>query len=415
MKSLKIRKSAIPMAVSGTFVVLLLLSDVCYYLRITPSGLFPGIVKTAFYALVLLCGIWTIIRKRIALDSAILLFLCFTGVTLISTVRGVPTDIAVWRQLIHLTFFATSFVVSYAATEFEGILHCQQFLKLPFWLFSVLYCFAALKNGISVQNAVYYLIVFLPVLSFFKSSSLRRIMSVFLVLLTLLSNKRTMLVAVVAYFMVCELLSNRRITKEKFIWKSILYTGGCIGLYFVFPIIIQALDITVFKELSISHILEDGGSNRFYIYGMLWAQQMRGNFTHWLIGDGYNAVLFSRVCRDGVLGAYVSAHNDYLEVLYDYGIVGLTLYLAFLGLMLKRGLAMVRAERTYGYAFVGSVAMVLIISLSSHLIIYLNYYAAFFLFWGMCLADHHKKEKIIQKYRSEAIGENICNYSGVQL
>lgn len=393
MRSLKIRKSAVPMAVSGVFIILLLLSDVSYYLRITPTGLFPGIVKTAFYAIVLLCGVWSFARKRIAVDSAILLFLCFTSVTLISTALGVPTDIAVWRQLIHLTFFAASFVVSYVATDAVGIWHCQRFLKFPFWLFSALYCFAALRIGISTQNAVYYLIVFLPILSFFKRPLLRGVLSVFLVLLTLLSNKRTMLVAVVAYFLVFELLSNRRITKVKFICKSILYTGGCIGLYFVFPIIIQALDITVFKELELSHILEDGGSNRFYIYGMLWVQQMRGSFTHWMIGDGYNAVLFSGICRDGILGAYVSAHNDYLEVLYDYGVVGLSLYLAFLGVMLKRGLTMVRAERTYGYAFVGSVVMVFIISLSSHLIIYLNYYVIFFLFWGMCLADHNIRRK----------------------
>ena len=393
MRSLKIRKSVIPMAVSGIFITLLLLSDVCYYLRITPKGLFSGIAKTTFYAMVLLCGAWSFVRKRIAVDSTILLFLCFTTATLISTALGVPTDIAVWRQLIHLTFFAASFVVSCIATDAVGIWHCQRFLKLPFWLFSALYCFAALEIGISTQNAVYYLIVFLPVLSFFKSPLLRQVLSVFLVLLTLLSNKRTMLVAVVAYFLVLELLSNRRITKGKFICKCILYTGGCIGLYFVFPTIVQALDITVFNELKVSHILEDGGSNRFYIYGMLWKQQMRGSLTHWLIGDGYNAVLFSGICRDGMLGAYVSAHNDYLEVLYDYGIVGLSLYLAFLGLMLKRGLAMVRDERTYGYAFVGSVVMVFIISLSSHLIIYLNYYVIFFLFWGMCLADHNAKRK----------------------
>lgn len=396
MRLLRIRKSLIPMALCSICTILLLLSDVCFYLRITSSSLFPGIMKTALYAGICFSALWLLVRKRTALDLPVKIFLAFTCVTMFATACGVATDIALWRQIIHLTFFAAAFVASYLSTQHTDMRYTKKYLLLPLWLITFLFILAVLTRGIHVQNAVYYLVMFLPVLSLIRSKSIRIGMSVLMALFTLLSNKRTMLIAVVAYFLVYELLSNKRQTRRIFISKVIIYMAGCFGLYFVFPKIVQMLGISVFRELEISHIVEDGGSNRVFIYGMLWARQSVSSLRHWLIGDGFNAVLFSRICTDGILGEWVSAHNDFLEVLYDYGIIGLTLYLAFLGILLRKGLQMIRSGRIYGYAFFCSIIMVLIISMSSHLIIYLNYYVIFFIFWGMCLADHMKEDRMYE-------------------
>lgn len=393
MRSLKIRTGAILMTACSMFVLLLLLSDVCYYLQITQTGLFTGIVKTAFYAGILLCAVSLVTLKHLRLDISIKIFFCFTGVTLISTALGVPTDISVQRQLIHLTFFAAAFVVSYVSTGRMGILYSKKYLLRLMWLFAILFCVVLVRGGLQTQNVVYYLIVFLPVLALLDSCPLRIVLSIFMAFLALISNKRTVVIAVVAYFLCRGLVSNRNQTKTQFIGKTLLCIISCLFLYFILPAIIQAMNITVFKELDPSHILEDGGSNRFYIYDMLWAKQTNSGLLHWLFGDGYNSVFFSQICQDGLLGEYVSAHNDYLEVLYDYGVVGLALYFVFLGLLLKRGLAMIRGGRKYGPAFFSSVIMVMIISISSHLIIYLNYYVILFIFWGMCLADYNKSNR----------------------
>lgn len=351
--------------------------------------------RTVCYAVILGCALWTLIKHWWRLERTVGIFMIFTLFTLFSTAVGVTTDIATWRQLVHLTFFASAFVISYICTTRLNMATVSKYLKALMLLFTIVFCFVLALKGLRTQNAVYYVIMFLPTVILVKSKAIQWALVVFMAVAALLSNKRTVLVAVVAYFLAYELLSNKKQTPKKMIEKSILYVMACVGLYFIYPVVFGKLNITVFDELRISHIVEDGGSNRTYIYGMLLGKQMNSGILHWLVGDGYNSVLFSQICTDGPLGIYVSAHNDYLEVLYDYGLCGLVLYIAFLTSLFRKGLQMIRANRVYGYAFLGSVIMTLVISISSHLIIYLNYYVIFFIFWGMCLADHHSRQQVL--------------------
>ena len=123
------------------------------------------------------------------------------------------------------------------------------------------------------------------------------------------------------------------------------------------------------------------------------ANTKNSSIKHWLIGSGYNSVLLSKVCTDGFLGASVSAHNDFLEVLYDYGVIGISIYVTFFLSLINKGINMVRDQYKYGKSFISSILIVIFTSLTSHLIIYLNYYAIIFCFWALCLADYRYGDK----------------------
>ena len=126
---------------------------------------------------------------------------------------------------------------------------------------------------------------------------------------------------------------------------------------------------------------------------MLWKNQLTGSVKHWLIGDGYNAVLLAHICKDGVGGGWVSAHNDFLEIIYDYGIVGFALYISFLVMLIRTGIKMQKMHYEYASAFMGTVIMVIVMSMTSHLIIYLNYYVIIFMFWAICISDYNVRKR----------------------
>lgn len=370
-------------------VLLILLPELSYYIGFTNAAFASGMVKTYIYFVALLFGLLVYTQKHQPLEPVINIFIVFTLFTIISTSLGITPDISIWRQCIHLTFFGSALVTFYLGTERMGIKSCSKYLILAYAVVAIVYCFAVvLGSGGIVGNAIYFLLLFLPVTSFISSSLLRKVMYFLQTFMVLISNKRTALIALIVYFFVHEWLSNKNISGYKKILKGFAYIAVVLAIYFLYPIITQNFDITVFDELSSSHIMEDGGSNRFYIYERLWSVQRSSNMSHWLIGSGYNSVLLSHICTDGVGGEWVSAHNDFLEVLYDYGIIGLGLYIAFFSLMIRKAYGMLKKKYCYAVPFFCSIAMTIIISLTSHLVIYLNYYSIMFVFWGICLADY---------------------------
>ena len=264
---------------------------------------------------------------------------------------------------------------------------------MSYLIIASFYFIAILENKSLSGNVVYYLLVYLPLTPMIKLTILKRGLYVFQFIVILLSNKRTALIAFVAYCLSYEWMTDKNISLKKRIYKGVLYIMILVILYIIFPIICEKLHITVFNELELSHITEDGGSNRLYIYNQLWQTQKISSIKHWLIGSGYNSVLLSKVCTDGFLGASVSAHNDFLEVLYDYGVIGISIYVTFFLSLINKGINMVRDQYKYGKSFISSILIVIFTSLTSHLIIYLNYYAIIFCFWALCLADYRYGDK----------------------
>lgn len=72
----------------------------------------------------------------------------------------------------------------------------------------------------------------------------------------------------------------------------------------------------------IENVQEDGGSNRDHVYTVTWHLITSQNMGSLLVGNGYNAVL-----RDSPI--HFSAHNDFMEITYDYGLIGLMCYIIF--------------------------------------------------------------------------------------
>lgn len=389
-KGIYIRKNRVTVSLFLVImgVVLILVSELSRYTGESTSSIISGIQKTIIYAIILLGFFLACTKKHSQMEKAGELLLAFSLITVISTFFGVTPDIPFWRQAIHLMLFVSVFWTVYIATEQFKLEGCIGILIFAYILVVSVYCIAIITQKKIDGNVVYYLLLFLPLTSMIKSNTLKKVLYVLQIFAVLVSNKRTALIVVVMYLLCDEWMSNKRVVGKKKIWKGIIYIVIIIALYIAFPLISQKLNITVFNELELSNITEDGGSNRLYIYGQLWMTQKNSSLLHWGIGSGYNSVLLSKICTDGPLGEAVSGHNDFLEVLYDYGVIGLMLYISFLVSIIKKAIKMKKNQYRYAVPFMGSILIVVFMSLTSHLVIYLNYYAVMFAFWALCLADY---------------------------
>lgn len=376
----------------------ILLSEMMVYLNLLSEGFISGPQKTLLFAWILFWSLVEIMQNCEKLNKSYTVFFAFTVVTLCSTAIGVEQDISILRQMIHITVFFSVFTAFYIGTKQLGKEPPIRLVKFAYLVVALVYVYGKFVNRSDEgsANVIYYVLMFLPITVLIETNIIRKVSYIFQILAVLQSNKRTALIALLIYFVFIEIQTNRNISGQKLVLKIIVYCVGLLAIWFSFPYVISLLDVTVFDELSLGSVQHDGGSNRFYIYKQLWNVQKNSGFFHWIIGDGYNSVLLSKICTDGLNGGNVSAHDDFLEVLYDYGLIGITLYGSFFFCLFKNGVKASK-EMDYKIPFFCSIMMVLTISVTSHLIIYLNYYALMFAFWGICLAVADKQQYALKR------------------
>lgn len=179
---------------------------------------------------------------------------------------------------------------------------------------------------------VYYCITFLPmVLYTVEDSKTKNRFFLITILLLMLSTKRSgTIVAIVGY--VIYLFNDVRVrenirNKGK---KYLRYIFG-IALAMILLIVMDKLfSFAIFERLR--NIASDQGSGREYIWSYVLNAFHQSETSVRYLGHGFNAVYY----RLKPFGADRLAHNSYLEFLYDYGYIGLSIFILFLLGMLRK-------------------------------------------------------------------------------
>jgi len=149
-------------------------------------------------------------------------------------------------------------------------------------------------------------------------------------------------------------------------------------LIFIGGVIFYLLYFTDF--LSANRTLErffdnngDMDSGRSNIYMNVFTMFLKSDFFNMLLGHGFGTVeLHSK--------SGLSAHDDFLEVLYDFGVVGLILYCRFHYCFFIKVLHFYKLRSYYAYPMIFAYACFFILSIVSHMFGYPYFYLlAFFL------------------------------------
>lgn len=221
-------------------------------------------------------------------------------------------------------------------------------------------------------NQIYYPLLLLPWLYLARSWLMHIIAALAVGILVFMSLKRGALCAFAAStisFFYARQRSNPAL------WKAnLVLLVGFLGLAFLaFGAINQARDDQFARRLT--SILDDQGSGRYDVYADTWSMVEKAAWAKIALGHGHNTVVYN-----SSLG--LSAHNDWLEVIYDYGVFGFGLYVLLHLLLLRRSYQLFVTRSMYFSPFVGAYALFFVMSAISHVFIYPWYFIFLTAFWG---------------------------------
>lgn len=221
----------------------------------------------------------------------------------------------------------------------------------------------------------YYVLFLLPTLLLTPYKWLRY-MGLFITGLVLFSSfKRGGVIAfvlgIIAYLFVKEILVERKFT------RLLVFLIALIALFIILIFVDNAMGNIISERIL--YIREDGGSGRDQVWPTTWNMIKASDVQQLLFGHGYLAVL-----RDSPLK--LSAHNDFLEVLYNYGIVAFVPYVLLHIRLIQQVFASIRAKHGYAPILAFTYTIFLSLSMISIIILY-PLMTLIAITWGMTQND----------------------------
>lgn len=227
----------------------------------------------------------------------------------------------------------------------------------------------------SGEASIYFIITLLPFVLCCKEK-VRNFLLIMTIVSVFITLKRTALIAVIISLLVYLFVRFKNKDEHKF--RLVLYgIAVLIIIVIAYQLVVQYTGNDLLAKLLDTQ--EDGGSNRDIIYHAVIEKFLSLGLGQKLLGVGYNGVRYSYNIVSA--GSVVSAHNDFLEVLCDYGIIGFILYIWIIIKQIKSYLYLRRIESELAPAMAASIVLFFVLSTFSHLILYTSYFMNILVFW----------------------------------
>lgn len=246
------------------------------------------------------------------------------------------------------------------------------FIGLFFFLQSKFQKVSIEEEGMLARsNVIYNVLLTIPWILLIKNGRYKFFFILIVSLAVMYSGKRsTFLILILSLLpLLYSVVNNIRSRFQKVLLLSCLGLIVLGGLLFVN----SRMDNLITNRLE--SIEEDQGSGRLLIYEHVISLQSKSSVAEWIFGHGHMGVR-----RDSYYE--MSAHNEFLEVLYDYGIIVFLLYCVIYFFLIKRLINLFRIKSEYFIPYYMSVCIFVVMSMVSHLIIYSTYFIYLILFWG---------------------------------
>ena len=265
-------------------------------------------------------------------------------------------------------------------------------LAIPFLSYSFysMRSSASMYSGFLLLNPVYFISYLMPVVLLLRSKVLKVGILLLIFVVVILSYKRLAILAYSTSILVYFYYLSRSGSNAKF-WKIITVFLGSVMFIAVMAFSFRYMGAAFGLDWSgrMSDMVSGGGSGRFDIWkGTIAA--LASQPSYWLFGHGYLATENT---------AFGWAHNDFIEILYDFGLLGLALYLMFIGKIIKTFIEMKKLRYMHLDAFAVSLVWFAWGTMFSMLVIKPFWFLSLAFFWGMTIADFENTKR--QAYISE--------------
>lgn len=287
------------------------------------------------------------------------------GVILTSLFASLLSPLSVYTYLI---LFLPLCVLFYINTVLEKI--DKDFILIAFstLLVALLFCYFTHYSFVSTlvelntftTNSSYFLLFLLPIVFCLKKNTIKYIFAVLISVAVFLSSKRGGIIALgLAWFMY--FFGSFEGSLKHGFSRILFVVFFSFVLYYSFNLVNSYGED--FLTTRFERMNESKGSNRIEIYENTINMIMSSSISSIILGHGWNTVL-----RDSSFA--LSAHNDFLEIIYDFGIIVFILYILIYVRLFKRLFFMRRSKSEYTRQFASAIAIFTVISLVSHIVIY---------------------------------------------
>lgn len=297
-------------------------------------------------------------------------------------------------QIFQVLLWPTSFLATYYSVRRK-----PEYAKILLWTFVLIFVFGLITfiyvkmiqtsfSGFGLElrsNSVFCVVSTLPFLLLFRSVIIKYFGVVITLIVVLFSNKRSVSL-IFALAIIPTIWSSISNIKSR-IKKIFLITIIVVGLIFIYLYIIDNYLGNLLVE-RFSNIEDDGGSGRDQIWATIIDKINRSDVLLVLFGHGHNTV---REIVD-----FPAAHNDFLDVIYDYGFITLIFYLYFHLTLLKNTCIYLKQDYVFAASYYFEYVTFVIMSFVSILLMQQRYLIYMAVFWALveAIKDNNNENKI---------------------
>lgn len=207
-------------------------------------------------------------------------------------------------------------------------------------------------------GVAYYALYLLPIMLACDKRWLRVISILIVSVIIISSIKRGGLIALVlglfAYLLVSQFIS------KKGLKTTIILFITLVALVILFYVLINYLGDNIIERLSDRD--DETGSGRLDIWNSLIQRLGMQDFEFWIFGNGHMST--TKYSWENL-----TAHNDFLEIIYNYGIFNFIFYVLFFGSTTLYTITAIRQKNTYAPALAAILTIFAVLSVVSIIIL----------------------------------------------
>lgn len=320
-------------------------------------------------------------------------FLCMVFAFFHMTTHPI-TSLSSWFYYFMILYAPFLLLVFYLVGYENGVNQYSLWLKVTFYILIYIFYQAATNYQLNYDNEtiimvadIYYALGLLPLVLANTKSTRSIIPLIVLFAAIIVSGKRGGFIAVVIvgliYFFVDT--KKRRNTTRTFILLLSFAAAIVIATYLV-PYLDNYLGMHTIERLEAS--TEDKGSGRVDRWLLTYNAFLDSNFIDLITGHGFNAIY-------PLLGG--RAHNDFFEILYNYGLIPLVFYIMFYVRLIKINIRMFHKNYPYAKYYLSSIAISILLSLVSFYVVEPTYITCGMFCMGIFIGDWKRFEKQLNK------------------
>ena len=232
------------------------------------------------------------------------------------------------------------------------------------------------------SNMIYFMLLPVPVLMLRENTKWQYSLLIFASFFALLSMKRSIMLAFALCW--CIIVFKYLIgTGRKRL--AILLSVFVITLAYGFFNVVDNYTGGNLSSRTVDYEKDDITNGREAIYLVTLDMIVKSSPSHLLLGNGHDSVRRNSIKN-------ISAHNEFLEIIYDYGIIILLVYFVLWGYVVRQWIYHYRNNTPDFIPYTLSISIFAVMAMVSQLVLYVSYFLYLVMFWGMVHALKEMKQ-----------------------